>query len=76
MGCAVVHSASSIEAAEDFRDMFFSDGVDWAVASLGRIRHRIVFSFPELNPNGQTIRTIAREADVRQERRSPRMEPL
>jgi hypothetical protein len=44
----VVYSASSIEADEDFRDMFFIDGVDMAVTSLSRIRNRILFSFPEL----------------------------
>jgi hypothetical protein len=43
----VVHSASSIEADEDFRDMFFIDGAELAVASLSRIRDRVLFSFPE-----------------------------
>jgi hypothetical protein len=46
----VVHSASSVEADEDFRDMFFGDGVEMSVTSLGCIRSRLLLSFPEIRP--------------------------
>jgi hypothetical protein len=44
----VVHSASSIETDEDFRDIFFIDGVELAVTSLSRIRNSVLSLFPEL----------------------------
>ena len=47
----IVHSASSVEADEDFRDMFFTDGVDLAIGSLTRIRQRVLAAFPELQSN-------------------------
>jgi len=44
----VVKSASSIDADEDLRDMFFTDGVDRAVLAINRIRERVLTAFPEL----------------------------
>lgn len=43
-----VHSVSSVDADEDFRDMFLADGINEAVVSINRVRDRILFFFPEL----------------------------
>ena len=35
---------------EDIREMFFKDGIGLAFDSLSRIKHRVLFSFPESRP--------------------------
>jgi hypothetical protein len=38
------------ECVEDIREMFFKDGIELAFDSLSRIKHRVLFSFPEFRP--------------------------